>query len=129
VAPSVKCQTFRHAVHTRVRLRWPKHAPAVAKRCAAARAAVTDWTAKLPPRCATFSLPYAAMLLAPAIAAVLSPPPDTLNGLLLGTGPAGATERLVQLMLDYRVVYDIGRSDVGAHGGFASDTAGDTGAR
>lgn len=88
---------------------------------------MSDWAAALPPRCATFSLPFAALHLAPAIAAVLSPPPDTLSGLLLGTGPAAATERLLQLMLDYRIVYDLGRGAACVHSGFASEAPVDTG--
>eukprot|EP00892_Ulva_mutabilis_P008222 jgi/Ulvmu1/5772/UM025_0026.1 len=114
-------------VHTRVRLRWPKQAPAAAKRCAAARATVTDWAASLPPNAATFSLPYASLLLAPALATVLSPPPETLNGLLLGKGPAAATERLVSLMLDYRIVYDLGQGITAARTGFSPEADVDAG--
>lgn len=100
----------------------------MARRAAAARATVADWAAALPPRCATFSLAYAALHLAPAVAAALSPPPDSLNGLLLGTGPPAVAERLLALMLDYGVTYDLGRGPPGALAGLSSDAPVDTGA-
>lgn len=51
----------------------------------------------------------AALEIAPALAAALAPPQDTLDGLLLGKpkNPA-AVQAVVDHMLDYGVVYDIG---------------------
>lgn len=92
-----------------MRLRWPKTGTSVTKRANATRATLTDWAASLPAPVATFSLTSAALEIAPALAVALAPPPEALDGLLLGKpkNPAAA-QVLVDHMLDYGVVYDLG---------------------
>lgn len=97
------------AAHSKVRLQWPKTGAAVTKRANATRSALADWSAALPPPVAAFSATSAALEIAPALSAALAPPQDTLDGLLLGRpkNPA-AVQALVDHMLDYGVVYDLG---------------------
>ena len=97
------------AGHSQSRLRWPKAAAAAAKREAYNRALLSDWLAAATPAAVTFSLPEAALLRAPALVAALSPPPQALDGLLLGgDAAASVAARLIGLLDAYGVTYDIG---------------------
>lgn len=95
--------------HSNARLRWPKAGAAAAKREAYNRALLSDWLSATAAPVATFSLREAALQRAPALVAALSPPPEALDGVLLGgEAAAGVVSRLVALVDMYGVTYDIG---------------------
>ena len=70
---------------SRARLKWPKAGAAAHKKLAFNRAMIADWLASLPGDAAGFSVAEAACHRIPALVATLSPRPEALDGVLLGS--------------------------------------------
>jgi hypothetical protein len=89
---------------------WPQAQSAAHKKLLFNRTMVTDWMGSLPGHVITFSILEAALTLIPTLVATLSPNPEALDGVLLGTANhvSRVADSLVDTMLTYGVAYDIG---------------------